>query len=108
MRMYASSAKNAHPNVETSSVGIQNNNILKNLSPIRLVLKNNRKSRIVTIQKRGDTTLSANAPAAAAIPVALSGLMPLKGDQGTNGRNSARNIAASPLRIFVTYSIEFD
>ena len=101
MRTYANNANKAPPNVEASSIGIQNNNILKNRFPSRLAPQNNTKNKITTIQKRGEK-IAANPPATAANPVAFCSLMPLKGDQGKSGRNSAKNIAANPLRMFLT------
>jgi len=60
---------------ETVSVGIQNNNTLKNLFPSRLAAKNNAKNKAARIQNRGDNALSAIPPATAASPVAFSLLM---------------------------------
>src|ERR1700741_4549449 len=91
---------------ETFSVGIQNKNTLKTLLLRRLAAKNNPKNRAATIQNRGEKALSASPPTIAASPVAFSWLVPLKADQGP-GTHSARIIAASALRMPLTYSITF-
>src|SRR5207245_5331070 len=79
-------------------------NALSKLLRSRQTLKNNAKNRIARSQKRGENRLSRTPPAIAASPVAFCSLMPLKIDQGP-GTNSARNIAATPLRMPLTYSI---
>ena len=86
-------AKIAKPNAETTTVGIQNNKTLKIVLP-RLAAKNNPNNKTATIQNLGEKILSTNRPTTALNPVAFD---PLR--SGKKLANSARNIAANPLRM---------
>src|SRR6266480_2079325 len=98
INMYVNSVAIEMATVETVSVGIQNRNTLNSLLSSRLAQKNNAKNRAARIQNSSEKILSTSPPATAASPVAFSVLIPLKTDHEP-GTNSARNNAASPLRM---------
>lgn len=96
--MNVNSATIPRPNVDTKTVGNQNRNTLKNLFSSRLAEKNNAMNKTARTQNSGEKMLSTSPLATTLNPVAFSVLMPLKIDQEL-GTNSARNNAASPLRM---------
>jgi len=74
MKRYVSSAEIATPNVETTSVGIQNKIVLKNVFPSRLAAKNNAENKTARTHNRGEEKNATKTLS----PVALSPLMSLR------------------------------